>query len=278
MIDRLALVIGTMKAGTTALFRYLEQHPKLATSRDKETNWFCRPEVRERGEDWYRGQFGFDPKKHAWALEASPNYTRFPDFEGPPTTALDFQGELRFIYLVRNPFARLRSHMQHALAAGWREDTFEDGVPEKMFEVCDYQTQIQRYVDAFGKGPILVLRHEDLVADPKKLVRRVCKFLGVSRLVRFQNPGRQNAGNDYKRVLLCRALAEDGLIPALDGDADEHYRQYAEGAPEDAVRAAEAAIKRWITPTAAQEAQVRERLTPGYEQFARDWGVDPWGR
>lgn len=285
MLDRLALVIGARKTGTTALFRYLEQHPQLATSRDKETNWFCRPEVRARGWAWYEAQFGYDPTRHRWALEASPNYTRHPEFEGPPVTAREFPGELRFIYLVRDPIARVRSSMLHDLAAGWRTESFLDGLPEAMVQVSNYRAQVERYVEAFGRDAILVQRHEDLIAEPRKVLRRVFRFLGVKRFVRLEDPGPQNSGSMYRALLVCRALAERGLIPALAADDQEpeahhalHVRRARDPAIARAAAQVAAELEARITPSPAQQAELRARLEPDLPQFTRAWGVDPWGR
>ena len=45
-----------------------------------------------------------------------------------------------------------------------------------------------------------------------------------------------------------------------------------------ALQEIEEEIRRKTTPTPEQVAEVRERLGPDLEAFARDWGVDPWGR
>jgi hypothetical protein len=42
MITAFALIIGSMKSGTTSLFRYLAEHPELSPSTPKEPNFFSR--------------------------------------------------------------------------------------------------------------------------------------------------------------------------------------------------------------------------------------------
>ena len=48
-------IIGTAKSGTTSVHYYLEQHPQVYMSPQKETNFFAF----EGQEGWFRGP-GFD--------------------------------------------------------------------------------------------------------------------------------------------------------------------------------------------------------------------------
>ena len=41
--DRIALIIGAMKSGTTTLFEVLSQHPQIAAAPDKECDFFTLP-------------------------------------------------------------------------------------------------------------------------------------------------------------------------------------------------------------------------------------------
>ena len=40
MINNFALIIGTMKGGTTSLFAYLAEHPQISPCRQKEPRFF----------------------------------------------------------------------------------------------------------------------------------------------------------------------------------------------------------------------------------------------
>ena len=46
-------VVGAAKAGTTALYDYLAQHPQVFLSRVKEPMFFSREDYYARGLDWY---------------------------------------------------------------------------------------------------------------------------------------------------------------------------------------------------------------------------------
>ena len=80
-IGRYFIVIGAMKSGTTSLFRTLSLHPELCQTRvevpgisfTKEINYFndlYREGHSPLNYDW---RFPFDPSRHAWTLDVSPN-------------------------------------------------------------------------------------------------------------------------------------------------------------------------------------------------------------
>ncbi|MEZ5721509.1 MAG: sulfotransferase [Paracoccaceae bacterium] len=75
------IIIGAMKSGTTTLYRYLDLHPAVEMSRDKETDFFLTEKNRARGLDWYAAQFTSEARVRG---EASPNYTKRRDFPGVP--------------------------------------------------------------------------------------------------------------------------------------------------------------------------------------------------
>jgi hypothetical protein len=62
-----------------------------------------------------------------------------------------------------------------------------------------YADQLTRYYALFPRDQLLVLRSEDLFANPQPVVDRVCHFLGIdpalsSRTFRPENLGGYNAG------------------------------------------------------------------------------------
>jgi hypothetical protein len=69
-----ALIIGTMKGGTSTLNAWMRHHPQVMFSAIKEVHYF--DECFERGERWYRTYF---PLWEQWlggrcSLEATPAY------------------------------------------------------------------------------------------------------------------------------------------------------------------------------------------------------------
>ena len=75
------IIIGTMKAATSSLHRYLAEHPDIAASEPKELDFFIEPRFSELGLDWYRAKFA-DPPGALAAGESSVNYTKVHEFPG----------------------------------------------------------------------------------------------------------------------------------------------------------------------------------------------------
>jgi hypothetical protein len=71
-------IVGAAKAGTTSLFRYLDQHPDVAMTRQKELHFFCDPD-HDRWLPLYRAEFPVDAPIRG---EASTLYTRSPAIPG----------------------------------------------------------------------------------------------------------------------------------------------------------------------------------------------------
>lgn len=263
-IDRFALLIGAMKAGTTALWSWLVQHPAIAPSRVKEPQFLCEKANWEGGIEPYLALWDWEPARHRWAFEASTNYTKLPVRGNAALAALRLPGEFRFLYMVRNPVKRLRSQYLHSLAEGWIEKPIHEGLSPQSVLFSNYRFQLEPYKVFHGREKIRVLSYEAFRADPRATVRSVCEFLEIDPDFPFRDPGPQNSSEIYRRKLLARILVERGVpLPCTDAEV---------------LADAERELERRITPSAGQVEELRESLGPDLELFAQEWGVDPWGR
>lgn len=203
------LIIGAQKAGTTALHRYLDQHPEVYMSPVKETNFFalegkrldfCGPrdrDVLERSEnvasmtdiEGYRRLFGGVAGEKAIG-EASPLYLCSPE---APGRIRRYVPEAKLVAVLRNPVERAYSGFLMMRACG-REPIadFASALREEGRRAKDnwehswhykrmgfYHTQLKRYYDAFDRGQIRVYLHEDLDADTLGTLQNLFGFLGV---------------------------------------------------------------------------------------------------
>ena len=75
------LIVGAQRAGTTTLYRILEQHPAVARPTvNKGIAYFDI--ANDRGPRWYRGHF---PLRSQARRLARDDFQRFPPFEGEVT-------------------------------------------------------------------------------------------------------------------------------------------------------------------------------------------------
>src|SRR5688572_29905885 len=75
------IVIGAQKCGTSGLHYYLGLHPDVSVSEPKELNFFIAERNWPRGLDWYRSRLD---QSAAVRVDASPNYTAYPQHRGVP--------------------------------------------------------------------------------------------------------------------------------------------------------------------------------------------------
>lgn len=178
--DAYVLIIGAMKAGTSSLFNYLVQHRQICPSIRKEPEFFSEHQGhRYNGVTRYEELWDFDPAVHRYALEASTGYTKYPSEVGVPKRMHDYGIRPKFIYLVRNPFDRIRSEYEH-LAGRLNLDVATPWSMNGFVKTSNYFLQLEQYRPYFPQESFLILDFDELGANPRKTVLRVCQFLGIS--------------------------------------------------------------------------------------------------
>jgi hypothetical protein len=181
-IERLLLIIGAMKSGTTALYRYLNQHPEVARHWIKESNFFADTKVFRHGRDYYlQGWKTFDPSRHRYAMEASPNYTKAPHDAEVPRRIAGFGLNCHFLYIVRDPVDRIESHIAHNIAHIRRRPDLTPDDPDvrHAISVSKYAYQLEQFRAGYPDAKILVLDFEELKAEPMRMMGRCVDFLGL---------------------------------------------------------------------------------------------------
>jgi hypothetical protein len=175
------LLIGAMKAGTTSLFHYLGAHPQVATPQYKAPEFFIEESNWHRGIDWYRRQFPPVGDDVLAIGEASNSYTKFPRYRGVPGRIAEHLPDVRLVYVVRDPIARIRSHYETRAAEGSERAPFSEAVFSNpvYLDYSRYAMQIEQYLEHFPREQLLVVASEDLRASRQATVRSVYEFIGV---------------------------------------------------------------------------------------------------
>ena len=186
MFNNFAVIIGAMKSGTSSLFYYLAEHPEIAPIdgiEGKEPHFFSYESNYQKGMDWYRAKWNWQPQ-HKIALEGSTTYAMYPKYGDVASRIAKIKdAEFRFIYVVRNPFKRIESHMVHLLAGGHQK---KPEITEEHLSYTEYAKQLNQYVKVFGRDRLHILFLEDLQADSQHELRRICEFLEVDSNYQFQ--------------------------------------------------------------------------------------------
>ena len=174
------LIIGTMKGGTTSLYHYLRDHPQIFMPKYKAPEFFVEKSNWHRGVDWYRGQFAGAGDAVAVG-EASNTYTKYPRIDGVPEKMAEYIPDARFIYVVRSPIERIRSHYLTKVAEGAETAPLEEIIVTKPWyvDICRYALQIDQYLEYFERNRLLVFTSDELRDHRQATVKRAYEFLGV---------------------------------------------------------------------------------------------------
>ncbi len=204
------LIIGAQRCGTTSLYRYLTQHPGVASvTWGKGAHFFDTSYA--NGVTWYRSHFPTRAYVRLLARrgtpaavgEASPYYLFHPLV---PTRAAELLPDVRAIVLLRDPVARAYSHHSHEVARGFERLSFEEAIerePERLAGEVErmradaaytsfahqhhsylsrgrYAEQLERWYAVVPRERVLVLESERFFADPDVGYRAVLEFLGLT--------------------------------------------------------------------------------------------------
>jgi hypothetical protein len=193
------IVIGAAKAGTTALYWYLADHPAVFMSPVKETNYFAYG-LDERGRLLYG-----DPDHHQFPVKTLGEYEQLfagagdapavgeasPIYLECPQTAARIRARIpaaRLVCALRHPVDRAYSDYQMYLRSrGQRLDPARDLSPASVWARPDshwmrigrYYEQLARYYDAFPREQIHVFLFEDLQPSPLAVMQSLYRFLNV---------------------------------------------------------------------------------------------------
>lgn len=193
------IIIGAAKAGTTALYWYLAEHPQVFMSPLKEANYFAY------GVDESEKLLYGDPELHKFPVrtlsayselfegvddeiavgEASPIYIECPEAADRIATTLP---NAQIVVGIRNPVDRAYSDYQMYLRSRGRKlDREMDLRPDAAWaqpnshwmRIGRYHEMLSRYFDVFPAERIHPYVFEDMRANSLDVVKRVYEFLGV---------------------------------------------------------------------------------------------------
>lgn len=214
------LIIGAQKAGTSALFKYLLQHPEVIGAQGKEVHFFSSQARYEMGFSFYENQFP-EASNKALRLDASPSYLASPY---APKRIFEFDPNMKMIVLLRDPVDRAYSAWQmyrprykedrNWFVSGWLDyigrspsdfvrrndneiDDFDlyvsaeiklmDSMSPSMIEAPIikqglYAEYLERYFQYFSRDQFMIIENGELRSNLAPILRRIESFLGLSAI------------------------------------------------------------------------------------------------
>jgi hypothetical protein len=191
------LIIGAQKSGTTSLHKYLEPQSEIFMSaplKEPGLFWGSKPALqhwRKKGKDinsldqllqeyMLKGYSGEKYFGEASTFYTISNYSRR---WGIPERIHSQQPDMKFIYVLRNPFDRIISNYLHHLKNIGQDKSlsaFIDGPRGRASVLTSlYFYQLEEYLKIFSPDKFKILIFEELIENPYKNLKQVFEFLGL---------------------------------------------------------------------------------------------------
>jgi len=180
-------IVGAPRAGTTALYNYLNAVPEIYMSPVKDPGYFIPNDFRGFTEQTYIELFK-NVKNEIAIGEASAGYLANSE---APKRIKEKSPSAKIIITLRDPVGRTFSHYLNWKRTGKIKISFEEVVEkfldknnndeqlERMIHVSMYYEQVKRYLEIFGKENVKILIFEETVKDIKNTIKKIFKFLEV---------------------------------------------------------------------------------------------------
>jgi hypothetical protein len=193
------VVIGAQKAGTTSLWRYLEDNEALFMPPHKEASFFSEPGYPAQLRGYMRALFKRAPAT-AKLGKVSPAYmhgSREVPVELVAERIAETLPDVKLVALLRDPVARAHSAHRMLVRRGTENRSFDAAMRELLTKAeleharrrpeegntyvaaGEYGRMLTLYLERFERDQLHVELTADLERDPAAVVRRVCTFLGV---------------------------------------------------------------------------------------------------
>ena len=220
------LIIGAMKSATTTMYRDLLTHPRIRFSFDKEPNILVNDDVlTDAGRRAYAELFA-KVRTDEICGEASTTYSKLPDIQGVPRRAYEvLGGDIKLIYVVRNPIERTISHHHHEVGQGNMPASFEEAMERhpELVAYSRYGMQLGAWLDYFDRDQIKIVVFEEYVRNRKRIAGECMEFLGVTPITDDINVERAFNKSDevcvhttgLRKVIQESAIYRRGIRPFL---------------------------------------------------------------
>ena len=190
-------IVGSPKAGTTSLYYYLNEHPEIEMSTQKETDFFSDSAIQKQGLYYGKKRINTLEKYHNLFPtivqekkygEASVSYLFYEDV---PEKIKAYNSKGKIIIMLRNPADRAFSHYLMDYRLGLIKSTFEEVIErtsynkesrlfyQQYIELGLYFKQVKRYLDIFDSENIHIIFYKDLKKDIEIVMQEVYHFLEV---------------------------------------------------------------------------------------------------
>jgi len=248
MADRLAdfYIIGAPKCGTTFLYRALREHPGVFMTDPKEPNRYgsdldLADDRSIRDSEEYGALF--DRADENQRLGEASVFSMYSE-RAAEEISRETPGAL-FIALIRDPVEFVRSMHWQALTtrneqveslgealALQEERARGESIPGTSFfpsalqyeKLADFEPQLRRFIDLFGRERLRVFTLEELSEDPDRVHAECCRLIGADPSF-HSSFADQNAARPMRNVRIRNLLANNPRVRRAVGLLPKRFRR-----------------------------------------------------
>lgn len=233
------VIAGAARSGTTALAKFLEQHPDVFITDPKEVHFLAfanqRPVFTGPGDDvMLARRLVSDPLEYAALYDRGAG--RAARGEGSVSTLYhpassiasirEFAAQdTKVICILREPAARAYSAYLYLRGRGYETAaSFEEALQREdsrkvegyshlwqLRGMSRYSEQLPSFVREFG-DQLMVLVLEEFAQDRESALANICRFLGIDDSFRFEAGSQINRGGVQRSALLGTVLERVGSV------------------------------------------------------------------
>ncbi len=188
------IIPGAGKSGSSSLHEYLNLHPDVFMSKEKEPHYFSHDKIFKEKQKYY--QLFENTNKFIYRGESSTGYMVLPK---SIDRIIEEIGSPKLIFILRNPIDRCFSHYHwvrsfkaeaKSLRSAVEQDMYEEPFPESgfgmgykyYFQFGLYGKWIEKFVKAFGLQNIHIITTERLRSDKLNALNEIFAFLNIKAL------------------------------------------------------------------------------------------------
>jgi len=223
------LILGTQKAGTTSLYEYIRQHTDIYFSDVKEVTYFVEDDLYKKGEEYYHSFFMNVINEKIIASA----YVHMLPCKKCPQRVKQYNPDMKFIVMLREPVSRAYSAYNYAIKNGWEDEnnSFEDTIElEKdrikkeeydlmYFENGMYYKHIKYWQEFFPKENFLLIKDSDLKNNVSDVLQKIFAFLEIDETQNIDTSKEYNKAGVVRFKWLQKFLLDkDSTIKKLIGN------------------------------------------------------------
>jgi len=219
-------IVGAARSGTTTLYYTLKKHPDIFMSPVKEPNYFCNDNYGKKVNTWEEYLNLFKKARDEKIIgEASPKYLYCK--EAPQNIKSKIRNP-KILIQLRNPVDRAISHYQWEKMGGKEPLSFKEAIKKEKERIEQgypfsyhyvhvglYYEQVKRFIDTFGGKNVKITIFEELIKNPKKVLKEIYEFLEVDTNFVPNEIPHYNISKNPKIKIINNFMGKDYFIQKL---------------------------------------------------------------